>query len=258
MDKPNALQVSENALRQFLAQREIELIRQIAAMRGQIAPKETELAEVRSAMKALGIPQNYSAELAPPEDELNDKLDIALHVAGVPAHLLPMPSPFKDMSIKDLVLTAMGDLKQFQGLTAISAADLRSFIQDAYERDIDRTSLSPQLSRLKADGIVDQDSEGRWMLLLKRSEQGELTAEQRVRWDHHPTNMAEARERAERPQEDCLWFAVAKGFKSVNQRFHAGTELKFKDHAELEIFKENIRPQTLDRLLKGGFLEAKD
>ena len=39
--------------------------------------------------------------------------------------------------------------------------------RDAYERDIDRTSFSPQLSRLKADGLVKpKGGDDNWRLTL--------------------------------------------------------------------------------------------
>jgi len=42
-------------------------------------------------------------------------------------------------------------------------AELRTFIKDVFGREIDRTSMSPQLTRLREDGVVEQ-KDMKWRL----------------------------------------------------------------------------------------------
>ena len=42
-------------------------------------------------------------------------------------------------------------------------AELRTFIKDVFGQEIDRTSISPQLARLREDGAVEQRGR-RWRL----------------------------------------------------------------------------------------------
>lgn len=67
---------------------------------------------------------------------------------------------FEHFTIKELIVKALTDhYKQGAG-----AADLVEFIKNAYGRAVERSSLSPQLSRLKQDGWVEQQADGAWNL----------------------------------------------------------------------------------------------
>jgi hypothetical protein len=85
---------------------------------------------------------------------------------AIPAHLRiaeysPIATPNQSSTIRDLILLA---LRSFP-ITGAKTSELRQFITDAYRRDIDRASFTPQLSKLKADGVLDQDGPtGRWSL----------------------------------------------------------------------------------------------
>lgn len=47
--------------------------------------------------------------------------------------------------------------------TGLTSADLAEFIHDFFDVDIERSSLSPQLSRLKDDGAITHDeTTGKW------------------------------------------------------------------------------------------------
>ena len=41
-----------------------------------------------------------------------------------------------------------------------TSAELRTFIKDVFDREIDRTSMSPRLTRLREDGVVEQKDNG--------------------------------------------------------------------------------------------------
>ena len=79
------------------------------------------------------------------------------------------------LSIKELIRLAFCSNRQFMSEGATSN-ELRDFIKDAFARDIDRTSLSPQLSRLKEDGIITLAGApgslyaGKWRLVIPNNE----------------------------------------------------------------------------------------
>jgi hypothetical protein len=67
-------------------------------------------------------------------------------------------------TIKQLVLRALID-HFHDGATPL---ELRTYIRDAYGREIDRTSMGPQLSRMRDEGVLIQPlgllNEGKWRL----------------------------------------------------------------------------------------------
>jgi len=72
-------------------------------------------------------------------------------------------SPYALASIKELVVLALKSKRKFRWNGA-SASDIRDFIKDAFGRDIERASLSPQLSRLRHEGILKLSNDGTWTL----------------------------------------------------------------------------------------------
>jgi hypothetical protein len=139
-------QKSDETLRAFLDRRERELSDEIAALREQLTPKEGELAEVRRAKGSLGISSGVV--------HFTDDRASAAQSAE--------PASFYDkLTIKDLIIHALNE--HFR--SGASSKQLRDFIRDAWNRDIERTNLSPQLSRLKADGTVELDDQGNWILI---------------------------------------------------------------------------------------------
>jgi hypothetical protein len=172
---------SGEPLRDFLIRRDRELTQQIAALRGQLAVKEKDQVEIRKAMTAVGL---YAEQLRPMVD--NDPLalsynnPLALSRGGVlvgalsqmnSAHTPPalaLSSPVltagTPLTIKEMILNALKDHFR-EGATP---ADLRGYIRVAYGREIDRNSISPQLARLREEGVVEQMlgllNEGKWQL----------------------------------------------------------------------------------------------
>lgn len=106
-------------VRETLDHREKELADDIAARHGELAPLEHELAQIRRAKAALGIPSP------------------------------PTASQYERHTIKQLI-----DVHFRAGATA---EQLREFFRDAWGQEITRESLSPQLSRLLGDGFVRRD-----------------------------------------------------------------------------------------------------
>jgi hypothetical protein len=169
---------------EFLTRRERELTQQIDSLRGQITPKEQEREQIRKAMRALGLLKESAAlsestvastsltdlvrGLPPAADLLNTSALAAppspYSVLGIPqsnsAHsvlslgqLLNPPS-----TIKQMALSALRD-HFHQGATP---AELRDYIKTAYGRDVERSSISPQLARLRDQGAIQQHNDGRW------------------------------------------------------------------------------------------------
>ncbi|PCJ68820.1 MAG: hypothetical protein COA62_13390 [Rhodobiaceae bacterium] len=72
------------------------------------------------------------------------------------------------MTLKDLIKKALKE--QFpEGATANELVD---FFENAWDREVQRTSLSPQLSRLKDEGVVVLE-DNRWRLVKHQAMQPE-------------------------------------------------------------------------------------
>jgi hypothetical protein len=149
--------MTDETLSAFLTRRERELRNQISGlngqieqMRGQLGQREQELREIQRVRASLTLAGgNFSGSMEtvvglPP---LSGNANIA---GEIPPEILQR---FNGMTIKQLVIQALGDNFKSGG-TAIA---IRDFVQDAYGRDILPSSLRPQLARLKAQGIIEQD-----------------------------------------------------------------------------------------------------
>jgi hypothetical protein len=77
-------------------------------------------------------------------------------------HGVVSPSPYEHLTMKQLITKAL--MEHF--LSGATAKQLREFFRDAWARNIDRASLSPQLSRLRSDKIIDRDGNV-WFLIKK-------------------------------------------------------------------------------------------
>jgi hypothetical protein len=163
----NALSASisqqpNESLRAFLDRRARELRHQISALRGQLAPKEAELAEIIHVQASLTI-----AGGAPVANQVVSNDAVGLVHAGpadgfVNSLLSSRPGPapvpiadqrYADMTIKQLVIQALLDYFP----NGATATQIRDFIRDAYGRVIDPSSLRPQMHRLKADEVLGHE-----------------------------------------------------------------------------------------------------
>jgi hypothetical protein len=136
-------------VRDLLADHEADLIHRLKALRDQIIPLERELAEVRRARSAVSM-IDYGPEQTqipfPPKGGTDER------PTALPARdLSPPRSPYARLTIKQLVCKALTE--QFE--RGATANELLDFFADAWGRsDVVRTSLSPQLSRLKQEGKI--------------------------------------------------------------------------------------------------------
>lgn len=132
--------MEDEDLWRFLGRRERELRHQIAALRGQLIPKEVEMEEIqrlRASLVVTGSPVGAPVVLMPSGEAL-------------PSTTLPV---LDRLTIKELVLLALRD--HFPA--GATAAQICDFVRDAYRRKIKPSSLRPQLARLKAEGVLRQD-----------------------------------------------------------------------------------------------------
>lgn len=194
------------SIRDYLAGREEELLaemidrlQQIEALKAELIPIEGELAEVRRAKVAIGMspPSEGLAKFAAVEglaQGLSDPsstfgslgyaaisaLDTAMKkaddaatkaLADVALQSLPSPfaSPYEHLTMKNLVKKALWE--QFRG--GATTRQLLDFFRDAWSRNVERTSLSPQLSRLFQDGEIGRIRSTRgWFFIHEARIQG--------------------------------------------------------------------------------------
>lgn len=133
-------------VRDMLAEHEADLLNRLKALRDQIIPLERELAEVRRARSAVSM-----IDYGPEQGQIPFPIGHApVNLGSVPDYSPPR-SPYARLTIKQLVCKALAE--QFE--RGATANELLDFFADAYARDdIQRTSLSPQLSRLKQEGTI--------------------------------------------------------------------------------------------------------
>lgn len=153
---PEAL---STALRQFLERREQELMVQIGELHSRLGPLETELGEIKHSKAAIGIVQAVGtahgtstaraiAVIATPGIQFNPRYSIFV-------------GAYDHMTMKQLIVKVLRE-HFHQGATARQMLD---FFRDAWARDIERTNLSPQLSRLFQDRIIGRRDDHHWFLL---------------------------------------------------------------------------------------------
>lgn len=144
----------DQCLRLILEDHEKSVLARLGEAREAVTSLERELADVRKAKSAIADP---------PREELGEPQP----VPGTKHHFVPiiplmtdeevaekLRSPYWRLTMKDLVIKALTEVFP-QGATA---GDLLDFFANAWGRnDIQRTSLSPQLSRLKQEGKIRLD-----------------------------------------------------------------------------------------------------
>jgi hypothetical protein len=160
----------------FLTRRREELEAQISILRGQLVPREAELAQINKMRQLLadatvvgsdGLPQSNSCATPTLVFEAVGRLPPGQQVTNLP----PVFEAVANLTIKQMILGALRD-HFHEGATP---AELREYFKHAYGREIDRTSISPQLTRMRDDGIIEQPPSsgegGKWRLTMR----GDLT-----------------------------------------------------------------------------------
>jgi hypothetical protein len=143
-------------VRSLLVDHEASIEERIAALRAELVPLERELFEVRLAKAALerGSPGRDQPQLAFLRD--SDPNAPASHVdvwrqRMISAETIAPRSPYARLTIKELVQKALSE-HFTHGATANHLLEL---FANAWGRtDVARTSLSPQLSRLRQEGVL--------------------------------------------------------------------------------------------------------
>jgi len=144
-------------IRSYLAEREQKLKAELASLRGRIAPIERELFEIAQAQRAVGsvAAEPFQAPLfqTEPDEHVDpEAADLWKEYKRILAERTA--NPYFRLTIKQLVLKALNE--QFH--SGATALELLEFFESAWGRDdIARTSLSPQLSRLKAEQKIDRN-----------------------------------------------------------------------------------------------------
>src|SRR6185436_5481931 len=132
-------------------------------LRDSIIPLERELADVRRARAAVA-----AAAQGPEQSRIifPDELEVGTLPQANSWQLRLLysqkksPSPYQNLTIKDLVRKALTEQFEF----GATANELLEFFSHAWGRsDIVRTSLSPQLSRLKQQGEIILDGQ-KWKI----------------------------------------------------------------------------------------------
>jgi hypothetical protein len=138
-------------LQEFLKSREIDLLEEISVIYAQIKTLqetlpllENELAAIRRARAAAGIPNVES------EGAFGD---------------LSTLSPYDHLTMKELVVKALNE----HFVHGATTKQLIQFFRDAWSRIIERTNLSPQLSRLYQEGTIGRASGRKEWHLMQRS-----------------------------------------------------------------------------------------
>jgi hypothetical protein len=152
--------LAEETTHQFLERREQELMAQISALRGQLAPKEAELEQVQRLRAALIFGVGNTAPRTSASDFPDGNTLCALSALSPQSPLAPqtpLGTPavllYGHRTIKDLVVQALLDHFPEGG----SSGDIRNFIRIAYGRTIEPSSLRPQMHRLKTDEILGHE-----------------------------------------------------------------------------------------------------
>lgn len=143
-------------VRRFLDEHERTLKERISALRSEIVPLEQELLEVRMAKSALhkddGASEPRLALASPGALRIHDAVS-----SSDASHIVlttdPFRSPYFQLTMKQLVMKALAEHYP-NGATANQMLDL--FANVWGRGDIVRTSLSPQLSRLKDDRLISR------------------------------------------------------------------------------------------------------
>ena len=166
-------------LRALLESHEAAIIDRIAKLREELVPLERELFEIRLAKSALDRsprsadqPELFSMNLA--SDLAGAMSGTKLRNVLVHGSWSAPQSPYERYTIKELILKALDE--QFK--LGATAAQLLDLFASAWGRgDIARTSLSPQLSRLRHEGKLNLEGQT-WRIRKPHVSENEAAADQ--------------------------------------------------------------------------------
>ena len=155
-------------LADYLEIRERELESQISNVRGHLASLETELAQVRKIRsliadaRAAGFIDLASDAVLPDPPAQSSLEQVAQAFQPAVSQLLAAQqlafAESEPLTIKEMILRALRD--HFE--KGASPSELRDYMRAAFGKEVDRNSISPQLARLREDGMVDMLNDGKW------------------------------------------------------------------------------------------------
>jgi len=160
--------MTDETIHQFLQRRRRVLAAQMSALMGQLRPIEAELAEIEK-MSALLQDQPQTVPVESPQPvtgtvSVAPGLPPAVSNAAIGGALgldqftaqppFVLMQKYVQMTIKELAIQALVDHFPRGG----TLAEIRDYIRDGFGRVIEPSSLRPQMHRLKADGILMQDT----------------------------------------------------------------------------------------------------
>jgi len=137
------------SLSAFLTHRRVDLLKKIDDCRIELAELEKELSEIETAGFALNLSF---------EDKDSAGSSSMDRIRAFVAHNNSKKNP--DMTMKEAALEI---LKECTG--GMTTNDILEVLNEKLRTSYPRSSLSPQLSRLKGDGKIYRES-GRWMLSI--------------------------------------------------------------------------------------------
>lgn len=161
------------SLRRLLDEYERDILMRIDPVRKELGLLERQLADVRKARNAIAHEGTTSATVAAAQFEYRmiERLRRPVFHGGgetVETAERPVSSPYAKLTMKQLVRKALDE--HFEN--GATASQLLDFFRDAWGRnDIVRSSLSPQLSRLKGEGVIRLDGKT-WHLRDDANENG--------------------------------------------------------------------------------------
>jgi DNA-binding transcriptional ArsR family regulator len=155
-------------LADYLEIRERELESQISNVRGHLAPLEAELAQVRKMRsliadaRAAGLTDLASDAILPDPPAQSALEQVAQAIQPAVSQLSQLAAAQSEtLTIKEMILRALRN--HFK--KGASPSELRDYMRDAFGKDVDRNSISPQLTRLRELGAVEQyELDGKWKL----------------------------------------------------------------------------------------------
>ncbi len=207
--------MAEETTAQFLQRRRAELSAQISALKGQLGPKEAELEQIDKMLGLLGLAAtefpwtrnaltgDYVSPLRPFLDNPGANAlmrDSALSASAADfmtpvSHVFdgapgaPDPADRSTMTIKQAVVQALID--HFPN--GARTVELRNFMKAGYGKEVEQSSLRPQLHRLKADGVLSFDQENQTWNLHPRKRMLYTMYD-------HPTSRAAMKELQDEPE----------------------------------------------------------
>jgi hypothetical protein len=167
------------ALRDYLEQRERELLAEMKKIRDeigarqlQLVPLESELSEIRRCKASVGMTNELGGSVFSGFGTLGPSIKGTVESSsGVVSTGITVTRSdavagsgvvaYADLTMKQLVLKALS--QHFEN--GATRRELVDFFRNAWGREVEPASLSPQLSRLAADGLIMQRKEDhRWSL----------------------------------------------------------------------------------------------